>query len=49
MPVLLQMVGKRLEEEKVRKMVEIVTEALKNPAWGLQHACSWVVPSDGPR
>jgi len=30
-PVSLQMVGRRLEEEKVLEMVEMVTEALKNP------------------
>jgi amidase len=29
-PVALQLVGKRLEEEKVLEMVEIVAEALKN-------------------
>jgi amidase len=29
-PVSLQLVGKRLEEEKVLEMVEIVAEALKN-------------------
>lgn len=30
-PVSLQMVGRRLEEEKVLEMVEMVVEALKNP------------------
>jgi amidase len=29
-PVSLQLVGKRLEEEKVLEMVEIVADALKN-------------------
>ena len=29
-PVSLQLVGKRLEEEKVLEMVEIVVDALKN-------------------